>query len=216
MKAVVFDMDGLMFDTERLAARGMEAALAKQGFVCDEALFLKMLGLNTEGTHRELRRAFGERFDFSTAMRETDDYIERFITEYGAPVKPGLYELMDRLDAMNLPRAIASGSPEKRILRNIEAAGLSGRFSAVVSADDMPRGKPAPDVFLAAAKALGIDPADCLALEDAPAGVAAAKAAGMKTVMVPDLHAPDETDRAGLCACVGTLFDVIPLLEREV
>jgi HAD superfamily hydrolase (TIGR01509 family) len=213
IKAVIFDMDGLMFDTERVAGIGMMEALAAQGLAADEAFFLKLLGLNTESTRVALDKAFGDRIDFPAAMAGMDGYLERYITEHGTPVKPGLFALLERLDERKLPRAIASGSPMPRILRNLEMAGLSGRFDAIVAADDVPRGKPAPDVFLAAAKALGIEPARCMVLEDSAAGVEAGKRAGMMTVMVPDLHAPDETDRNGLYALAQSLYDVIPLLD---
>lgn len=212
IKAVIFDMDGLMFDTERVAALGMMEALEKQGLAGDEALFFRLLGLNTESTRQALFGAFGDRLDFAAAMRGMDAYIEDYVTRRGTPVKPGLFELLDRLDELRLPRAVASSSPMKRILRNLEMAGLSARFDAVVCGDDVALGKPAPDIFLAAARALDIAPACCMALEDSPSGVAAAKAAGMKTVMVPDLRAPDETDLQGLFALVGSLHEAIPLL----
>ncbi len=216
MKAVVFDMDGLMFDTERLAAGGIRHALEKQGFAADEAEILKMAGTSIEGTRLALTAAYGETFDFTACHQDMDDYIERFVAQNGTPVKPGLYALLDTLDSLNIPRAVASGSPKERILRNIEAAKLAGRFNAVFSANEVARGKPAPDVFLAAAHAMGVAPEECLALEDSPSGLAAAKAAKMITVMVPDVHAPDEADLEGLYACVETLFDVIPIVEREV
>lgn len=213
IKAVIFDMDGLMFDTERVAGIGMIEALAAQGLAADEAFFMKLLGLNTESTRVALTQAFGDRVNFPAAMAGMDGYLERYVTEHGTPVKPGLFALFEHLDALGLPRAIASGSPMPRILRNLEMAGLTGRFDAIVAADDVPRGKPAPDVFLAAAKALGIEPARCMVLEDSAAGVEAGKRAGMITVMVPDLHAPDETDRNGLYALAQSFYDVIPLLD---
>ncbi len=214
IKAVIFDMDGLMFDTERVAGIGMLEALALQGLAADEALFLKLLGLNTESTRVALNEMFGEKIDFPAAMGGMDGYVERYIVANGTPVKPGLTALLEHLDARKIPRAVASGSPMTRIMRNLELAGLSGRFDAIVTADDVPRGKPAPDVFLAAARALGAEPAACMVLEDSAAGVEAGKRAGMKTVMVPDLHAPDETDKNGLFALVPSLFEVIPLLEK--
>jgi HAD superfamily hydrolase (TIGR01509 family) len=213
IKAVIFDMDGLMFDTERVAGIGMIEALAAQGLAADESFFIKLLGLNTESTRAALTQAFGDRVNFPAAMAGMDGYLERYVTEHGTPVKPGLLALLERLGERKLPCAVASGSPMPRILRNLEMAGLTGRFDAIVAADDVPRGKPAPDVFLAAAKALGIEPARCMVLEDSAAGVEAGKRAGMKTVMVPDLHAPDETDRNGLYALAQSLYDVIPLLD---
>lgn len=215
IKAVIFDMDGLMFDTERLAGTGMIEALAAQGLQAGEELLVKLIGRNTESTRRILLEAYGGRLDFAAAVAGMDAYIERYITGHGTPVKPGLYALLDKLDELRLPRAIASSSPMERILRNIEMAGLSGRFDAIVCGDEIARSKPAPDIFLAAAKALGAEPASCMVLEDSPSGVEAGKRAGMKTVMVPDLCAPGEAEKAGLYALAETLFDVLPLLQPD-
>jgi HAD superfamily hydrolase (TIGR01509 family) len=215
IKAVVFDMDGLMFDTERVAAEGMLEALRAQGFEADERLLEKLLGVNTGDTLRILGAHYGGRLDPERALFDMDAYLETYTTARGTPVKPGLIALLDALDARRLPRAIASSSPMRRILRNIASADLAGRFDAVVSGDDVSRGKPEPDIFLAAARALGVAPEYCMALEDSPSGVEAAKRAGMKTVMVPDLRAPDARDRAGLFALVPSLFEAIPLLDGE-
>ena len=215
VKAVIFDMDGLMFDTERVAGEGMSEALRRQGFEANEALLRDLLGINTEDTLRVLSAHTGGWLDAARALADTDAYIEAYIMTRGTPVKPGLAALLDALDAHRLPRAIASSSPMGRILRNVELAGFAGRFDVVISGDDVARGKPEPDIFLAAAKALGVAPEHCMTLEDSPNGIEAAKRAGMMAVMVPDLHAPDERDCAGLFALIPTLFEAISLLDGE-
>ena len=123
------------------------------------------------------------------------------IAETRLELKPGALELLGTLDEMRLPRAIATSSSHRTVERHLTAHGLLGRFHAIVGHGDYQNGKPAPDPFLKAAERLGIEPALCLALEDSHNGVRSASAAGMMTLMVPDLLEPTEEIR-GLCTLI--------------
>ena len=113
-----------------------------------------------------------------------------------------MVDLLDLLDEKGLPRAVATSSPRLSVDRHLGHLGLLGRFHAVVTREDCANGKPHPEPYLNAARALDLDPADCLALEDSHNGVRSAHGAGMMTVMVPDLLAP--TPEIG-ALCVGVL-----------
>ncbi len=127
-------------------------------------------------------------------------------------LKPGIYELLDALDARGIPAAITSSSSQEVIRRHLEAHNLYHRFAKICSARDVPNGKPAPDIYLHGAAALGLPPESCLALEDSPTGLLAAYRAGCVTVMVPDLDQPDEDTQKLLHAKADSLSDVISLI----
>jgi beta-phosphoglucomutase-like phosphatase (HAD superfamily) len=144
---------------------------------------------------------FGETFPVD-AFQET--WVRHFwvIAETRLELKPGVLELLDTLDGLRLPRAIATSSSRRTVERHLTAHHLLGRFNEIVGHGDYERGKPAPDPFLRAAERLGVDPQPCLAMEDSHNGVRSASAAGMMTVMVPDLLEPTDEIR-GLCSFVA-------------
>ncbi|MGH6909946.1 MAG: HAD family hydrolase, partial [Phenylobacterium sp.] len=130
-------------------------------------------------------------------------------------LKAGVVEILDELDVLGLPRAVATSSMHPTVQHHLGQHDLLGRFHALVAQGDYARGKPAPDPFLTAAERLGVDPADCLALEDSHNGVRAAYAAGMMTIMVPDLLDPTE-EMHGLCVRIARdLHEVRELLAGQ-
>ncbi|MET0293522.1 MAG: HAD family phosphatase [Phenylobacterium sp.] len=192
VRAVVFDMDGLIFDTESLYLVAMRRAVGALGLELPTELVREMIGLTFETNRGQLLAHYGEGFAVDAFHEEAKRiYAELADTQLG--LKSGVVELLDRLDALALPRAIATSSSRYNVDHHLGAHGLAERFHVVSARGDYARSKPAPDPYLVAAGQLGIDPADCLALEDSHNGVRAAAAAGMMTVMVPDLlEATDE------------------------
>jgi HAD superfamily hydrolase (TIGR01509 family) len=157
-------------------------------------------------------------------MREyfgADFPIEQFYASVGAhigdryaPLKPGAAELMDHLDAMRLPYALATSSGRGWVDKHFAAHGLAGRFKALVTRDDVSQGKPHPEPYLKASTALGYSPADVLAVEDSPTGIRSAHAAGLMAVLAPDLIRPDEETRGYALHVVPSLLDVLEMLRR--
>jgi HAD superfamily hydrolase (TIGR01509 family) len=188
---VVFDMDGLLIDTEAAAREAFHAISDEQGLGVPPEVYAKLIGLHRIGGEAVLREHFGPGFDVAALFRTWD---ERFfaMAKAGIALKHGVIELLDTLDELKLPRAIATSSGHQGVQRNLGPHGLLGRFDAVLAQGDYERSKPYPDPFLAAARILGIDPADCLGVEDSHNGVRAAHAAGMMTIMAPDLLDPTE------------------------
>jgi HAD superfamily hydrolase (TIGR01509 family) len=190
-KAVVFDMDGLLCDTEVVYRDAMTAVVAELGHEMSLDLFKSMVGLpNLESDLRMLAH-FGDGFplhEFHARIRP----LVQDACDVGIALKAGVTEILDHLDALGLPRAIATSSSHRSVDAHLGHSGIIPRFNAVVARGDYALGKPNPDPFLLAAKRLGVAPADCLALEDSHNGVRAASSAGMMTIMVPDLLDPTE------------------------
>ena len=198
--AVIFDMDGLLFDSEILSRDAFLAASAEIGHASTHDDFLVMVGRPWTINRVYLQDFFGEAQDieaFGSVWRR--HYVA---LKAGLALKAGVVEFLDHLDALKIPRAICTSSPHEDVAFNLALHGLASRFDAVIASGDYAKGKPAPDPFLRAAEVLGVDPAACLALEDSHNGVRAAAAAGMRTVMIPDLLPATDEIRA-LCRMVA-------------
>ena len=214
LEAVVFDMDGLLVDSEVMVREVMREVTQRRGLTLPDEVFLRMVGLPGAASQLVALAHFGEAFDYDAWNTDVWAAAHARIDE-GVAVKAGVVELLDLLDALGLPRAVATSSGRHNVERQLCPGGLFERFHAVVAHGDYARGKPHPDPFLVAAERLGVSPIACLALEDSHNGVRAAHAAGMMTIMVPDLlEATDEM--RGLCVAIApSLHDVRNLILRQ-
>jgi beta-phosphoglucomutase-like phosphatase (HAD superfamily) len=215
IRAVVFDMDGLLVDSEQIVFDAMCAAaqgLGRDGPPLE--VFKRMVGLPAQASDEILVEHFGAEFDLIAWRTEVSRHFQA-IAVGGIMLKAGVVELLDLLDQRALPRAIATSSPRGAVEHSLGPHGLVGRFDAVISRELQTRHKPHPDPYLKAAAALGIAPQDCLALEDSHNGVRAAAAAGMMTVMVPDLLDATEEMQALALHIARDLHEVRELLERQ-
>ena len=213
VKGIVFDMDGLMFDTERLAADAWVFAGKQLGLAITEEMAVKTLGLNREDTDRVLIHELGGGVDLSGSRKLRVDYVTGYIEQNGIPIKDGLIELLDYLTVNEYKFTVATSSDREAARYNFEKAGISKYFTEIVCGDMIARGKPEPDIYLRASEIIGVPPCECLALEDSPMGILAAYRAGLKPVMIPDLVQPDEETKGLLHSQLNSLHDVIELLE---
>lgn len=209
--AVIFDMDGLLFDTEALWQEGLLAAAAEAGFEVPGEVYDGSIGVRRSQCGDLFRAHLGDDFGFEAFHAQWRRHFW-LIAEGRPALKPGVLELLDLLDQTGRPRAIATSSSRATVERHLASHGLTDRFDALVCRGDYAAGKPAPDPFLKAAERLGVEPRLCLALEDSHIGVRSAAAAGMMTIMAPDLMAATDEVR-GLCVrVVRDLHEVRELL----
>lgn len=209
---VLFDLDGVILDTEKLYARFWKEAANALGFPMTWEQALEMRSLNRSAGQAQIRSFFGPDADYHTIRAKRIELMDAFIQKEGVALKPGIHRLLDALEERRIPAAIASSSPVERIARYLDGTGLYERFQAVCSGYQVPRGKPEPDIYLYAAAQLSLSPERCLALEDSPAGIQSAKAAGCLPVLVPDLDQPSPEIFPLLYALADSLSDAIPLL----
>jgi HAD superfamily hydrolase (TIGR01509 family) len=210
--AVIFDMDGLIVDNESLYRDAMIAAARDWGHDIPVGFYLSTVGVPFEAARALFSQRFGKGFDFDDFWRTT---LAQFYEM--APsllrLKAGVVELLDVLDDLRLPRAIATSARHEDVRHHLSPHSLPDRFQAIVAHGDYARGKPNPDPFLKAAELLGVEPALCLALEDSYNGVRAASNAGMMTIMVPDLLAAT-AEMEELCVCIAhDLHQVCTLMK---
>ncbi len=209
--AVAFDMDGLLFDTERLYQEAILAAAAELGVPMTVEVFRSLIGGSWAINRARMVDAYGESYPCDALRDRWSAHFQRAI-EHDVPLKPGAQELLDLLDTMGLPRAIATSSSHGTARHHLALHRLDGRFHHVVAAGDYQRSKPAPDPFLAAARLLNVPPESCIALEDSHNGVRSAAAAGMMTIMVPDLLPATEEIRSLSVHVASDLHEVRRLL----
>lgn len=191
-EAVLFDMDGLMLDTEGPVLPFWYELIEKYGFSADEETVLKTIGVPATTTKNMLMEKYGKDFPYDKISEELHTKIEEEIEKNGIPLKPGLITLLDHLEKLGIPKAVATSTIRERALRKLKRTEIIDRFSAVVCVDDVKRGKPAPDLFLAAAESLGKKPEVCVGFEDSAAGLQALAAARIKSVFVKDTVQPSE------------------------
>jgi HAD superfamily hydrolase (TIGR01509 family) len=191
--AVLFDMDGLLIDSERLAQEATRAAALQLDLAIPEPVALAMIGLGRDALERMLAAQLGDHFPFERFQTEWEMHYHEGIAK-GVPVKPGVAEALTALSRAGLPCAVATSTGTHFARYKLEQAGLLGHFAVVVGRDAVPHGKPAPDLYLHAAKQLGLPAGQCWAFEDSLPGLTAAVASGARTHWVPDLaqiHADD-------------------------
>lgn len=216
IKAVLFDMDGLMVDTESLATEAFIHSAKKQGYDMTKEETLLVLGFTTKSIY-EFWENYFKNSDVSGKQLVDDHYkyIENILFTTGPRKMPYIEELLKYLKESNYKVAVASSSNMNHIINNMEKTGLKKYIDEFASGAEVENGKPAPDVFLLAAERLGVKPEECLVLEDSKAGVIAGSSAGAKVIMVPDMFKPDEECKERTYRIVGNLGEVISVLEEK-
>lgn len=212
IRGVLFDMDGLVLDTERLYTRFWMEAANDLGYPMTFPQALGMRSLNRDAGQDKLIQYFGPGISYSQVRARRIELMDAYIEKYGIDTKPGIFALLDYLKENNISCAITSSSPMENIRRHLSTHNLLHRFDRLCSGYDVPNGKPAPDIYLHGAAALNLRPEECLALEDSPTGILSAYRAGCLPVMIPDQDQPNAETAAILYAKSDSLADVIDLL----
>lgn len=211
--AVIFDMDGLMLDTERLASRAWSDAAGALGVPFDASVTPRLVGRNFADCEKLIRGHHGPDYPVQELMKAWHCAYDEIVAREGIALKEGLEALLDWLDLRTIPKAVATSTRRSRAEAKLRRTGLIGRFVVLVGGDEVARGKPAPDIFLAAARSLGVRTAACLVLEDSEPGVRGALAGGMRAIMVPDQHPPSEALLAEDILVMPSLVDVLRHLD---
>ena len=192
IEAVVFDLDGILIDSEHVWDEVRQQLADERGGHWNENASRDMMGMSSIEWSRYMRDVVGlteepEEISAEVVRRLEDRYRSEL------PLIPGAEQAVESL-AARWPLALASSSNRELIDLVLESSGLGRYFTASVSSEEVARGKPAPDVFLEAARRLGVEPTHCAAVEDSENGILAAKAAGMRTIAIPNPHYPPHED----------------------
>ena len=194
-RAVIFDMDGLLFDTESIARWAWKQALKDHGYTMNDDLYMQIVGRDLSWREKLLKKIYGDDLPFeSVTVQRIEIGDERELRE-GLAMKPGVLNLLAQLSDLGVIMGLATGTARIRAIRRLTNAGINQYFTTIVTSEDVAEGKPAPDIFLEVSRRLNIEPVQCVVFEDSFVGVEAAFQAGMCPIMVPDIEQPSREIR---------------------
>ena len=216
LKAVIFDMDGLMIDTERLTVKIWDRLGKEFGYknIAETAPYT--MGLRKDMNKKYFYDHFGNDFPYDEFMGKSGEISIEYMKAHGVPVRPGLFKLLDYLKSKKLLLAVATSTAHERTMFCLNDIGAAKYFDKIVCGEMVEKSKPDPDIYLKTAAAIGVSPSECAVLEDSPNGAKAGIAAKMMTIMVPDIATPDEDLRQKLYSCVSSLEETIPIFEKAL
>ena len=214
IKAVIFDMDGLMLDTEKLLVKYWCEAANKLGFPMERRHALALRSFSRKFAIPQLKEWFGEDCDYMAIHDLRVKLMKEYTDVHGIEKKQGLDELLDYLTSHGYRTAVATATNIERAEEYLKKIGVYDKFETIICGNMLENGKPCPDIYLYACEKLGLKPSQCMALEDSPNGVKSASSAGCITVMVPDLTEPEEEQLKAVYAVAPSLDKVIDVLEN--
>jgi len=208
-KAAIFDMDGLLIDSERAISEAWLAGARELGFALEMADFVRVIGTAAQQSTAMLIEIMGS----EQAMRATAARAHALLPQAGGgpvfPLKTGALALLEALHAAAIPCAVASSSSVDEIRHRLGHVDVLKYFRAIAGGNEVTHGKPDPALYLLAAARLGVAPEDCIAFEDSENGARAAQAAGVRVVIVPDLKHPPQDVAARAHGVIGSLAEAI-------
>ncbi|MBI1241521.1 HAD family hydrolase [Umezakia ovalisporum] len=206
-RGVIFDMDGLLFDTESIARWAWKQALKAHGYVMTDDLYIEIVGRDLSWREKLFKQIYGDSLQFESVIIQRIEIGDERELREGLPMKPGVLALLQKLSKLGVVMALATGTARTRAMRRLTNAGINQYFTTIVTSEDVREGKPAPDIFLEASCRMNISPVQCVVFEDSFVGVQAAFQAGMCPIMVPDIQKPSDEIK-------GLAYRVLNSLEQ--
>ncbi len=215
IKAVIFDMDGLMINSERVTYDGYVIECGKLGLTMDEDFYKSLLGCPLPDVFQRFYEHYSPSFPMETVLKNVHQYMNDLFEEEGVPVKEGLRDLLKYLKEHDYKTVVATSSTRNRVDKILEQTGLASYYDDSICGDEVAHGKPNPDIFLKACEKAGVLPSEALVLEDSEMGIQAASAAGIPVICVPDMKYPEERYASLATDIVGSLTDVLTYLQNR-
>lgn len=213
--AVIFDMDGVLFDTERICMEAWREIAAERRLENIEKAVLGCVGLNRRDTKAFFEREYGTDFDYEAYHAACSARFHEKIRQFGLPMKTGVKEILAFLKQNGYKIGLASSTSKQGVEGHISSAGIADYFEVIIGGDMVEHSKPEPDIYLLACRQLEVKPENAIAIEDSPNGIFSAHAAGLQVVMVPDMIAPTPQIEALLHRKCNTLLEVRDILANE-
>lgn len=193
VKAILFDMDGVIFDTERVYLEEWKQVFKKYGYKMKDEIYISVMGTGRENVKKVFKEYYGDNLPIEDMYVDKDILLNEAVSENKIPLKTGAFDILSYLKDNGYKTALATSAKRDRLEIQLSLADIKDKFDAIVCIDDVGKGKPNPDIFLLAAEKIGVEPSDCMVIEDSEAGIMAAFNAGMIPVHVKDLKEVSET-----------------------
>lgn len=192
IKAIIFDMDGLMIDSERVTFDGYVIECQKLGYTMTKEFYKTLLGKPIKGIYELFKKEFGNDFPIEEVIQKVHQYMADLFETQGVPVKDGLISLLQYLKANNYKTIVATSSNRNRVDTILSLANIAQYFDDSICGDEVTKGKPNPEVFIKSCQKLGVTTEEAIVLEDSEAGIQAASSAGIKVICIPDMKYPEK------------------------
>lgn len=215
IRAVIFDMDGVLIDTEKHYNAAWCQAATEAGFAFTKEHALMLRSCDPQVASKLMQDIFGKDFDYYAIRERRRELVKERLLQYGLEPKPGIDDILSFLHGRDIKTAVATATPLELTREHLTKLGIFDLFDKVVSAKEVAHGKPAPDVYLYACQQIDEEPQNCIAVEDSPNGILSAYRAGCKPVMVPDLTQPDEIVKQYLYGCVDSLVGLKDIIDNQ-
>jgi HAD superfamily hydrolase (TIGR01509 family) len=216
IRAAIFDMDGLLFDTESIARWAWKQALASHGYMMSDDFYKEFVGRDLSWREKILKQRYGNNFPFDAITTQRIEIGDRRELQEGLPLKTGVLDLLYQLNHLGIVVALATGTSRSRTIRRLTNAGIPHYFTTIVTSEDVAEGKPAPDIYLEASRRINVAPVQCVVFEDSCVGIEAAFSAGMYPIMVPDIEQPSPEIRCLAYQVLDSLEQASELLEQRL
>jgi HAD superfamily hydrolase (TIGR01509 family) len=213
-RAVIFDMDGLLLDSERPYRDAWLKVSNQKGFPLNESIYVKVVGRDDRDTFEIFRSHFGDDFPYEEICTDVRVMMDQHTAKGGHALKEGVVDLLEYLEQRSIPCAVATSTMRQKAQARLNQPNILRFFRDVSGGDEVTKGKPEPDLYLLAAKKLGVVPGDCLVFEDSAPGARAAHKAGMKVIVIPDLMEPPDDVHGFAFGIFSSLRDAGPAIER--
>lgn len=213
IKGVIFDMDGVIFDTERIYLDTWTKVFKNHGYDMTKDMYISVMGIGRQNVINKFRNHYGNDIPIMQMYKEKDEELYKFLDENELPVKSGVYELLEYLKENKYKIALATSAKRDRATSHLKEANIEEKFDAIVCGDDISNYKPNPEIFLKASEKLGLDPSECIVVEDSPAGLKAAYNARIRAIHIPDLKIADGEMKKHTHKSFDNLLNVIKYLN---
>lgn len=214
LKAIIFDMDGLMIDSEVVTYEGYAISLKKRGYKDSREFYTTTLGTRPKTTYELYKQQYGNDIPFYDMLKEVHDYMEDVFEKEGIPIKNGLISLLNYLKENNYKTIVATSSHKDRVMKIFDKADLHKYFDDYICGDEVINGKPDPEIFLKACEKLNIDVSEAIVLEDSEMGIQASYSANIKVICVPDMKYPSDKYKAMTLAVLNDLEAVLDYIKE--